>query len=81
MGEEYVSRKKDVKDPSVTDWDRPLKLSRPCNCGCDARGGTKGVGYISGGSGNAFFSIWIENEATYQALATLLKKHGIPTDK
>ena len=40
-------------------------VNRPCSCGCDARDGVHGVGYLSGSdpSGNGF-RLWIENEAT-----------------
>lgn len=27
---------------------RPLMACRPCECGCDTRDGSKGVGYLTG---------------------------------
>ena len=51
------------------DKNRPLRLYRPCSCGCDFRDGEKGVGYISGSNSNgAGMTIWIKTEAIYQAL-------------
>ena len=51
------------------DINRPLELCRPCPCGCDARGGVKGVGYITGGDKkDGGFSLWIENENVYQSI-------------
>ncbi len=54
---------------------RPLRLSRPCPCGCDAREGVKGVGCLSGSDGaGKGVTIWIEDEAVYRQLEQLL--HG-----
>lgn len=60
-----------------TEDDRPLSLCRPCNCGCDFRGGKKGVGYITGGNTKGFFTIWIQNEETYQAVTEVFKAMGL----
>ncbi len=51
---------------------RPLRLSRPCSCGCDGREGAKGVGYLSGSdaAGNGV-TIWIEDETVYRQLERL----------
>jgi hypothetical protein len=53
--------------------DRILQVRRPCPCGCDDRGGRRGVGYLTGsdaeGSG---FTVWIESEEVYRTLEKLL---------
>lgn len=52
---------------------RPLTASRPCSCGCDTRQGRLGVGYLTGSdSAGHGFTIWIESEAVYTALANAL---------
>lgn len=54
---------------------RPLSLYRPCACGCDERGGYKGVGYLTGsdkkGKG---FTLWIEDEPVFQAVKAALDR-------
>jgi hypothetical protein len=52
-------------------------VNRPCSCGCDARLGIHGVGYLSGSdpAGNGF-TLWIEDEAMYQPLAAMLGDRG-----
>ena len=55
----------------------PLQLKRPCDCGCDSRAGNKGVGYIQGGIGVHFVSLWIQHEETYQVLEALFWAHGL----
>ena len=47
-----------------------LMVNRPCSCGCDARDGVHGVGYLSGSdaAGNGF-TLWIKDAATYRRLA------------
>ena len=53
---------------------RPLRLSRPCSCGCDTREGIKGVGYLSGSDADGKgVTIWIEDEAVYRQLERLLQ--------
>jgi len=48
---------------------RKVNAYRSCSCGCDDRGGRKGVGYISGSDDQGYgFTIWIRNESTFQAL-------------
>ena len=49
---------------------RPLQLCRPCICGCDRRAGNQGVGYLTGDG----FTIWIETEEVYQALANHVER-------
>jgi len=51
---------------------RELMVSRPCSCGCDARLGIPGVGYLTGSdaAGNGF-TLWISDEAMYQRLAAM----------
>ena len=58
---------------------RELMVYRPCSCGCDARLGVHGVGYLSGSDpdGNGF-TLWIEDEAMYQRLAAMLRDRGEP---
>lgn len=48
---------------------RELRLSRPCECGCDIRDGDWGVGYISGSdeSGNGF-TVWIDDDVVFSRL-------------
>jgi hypothetical protein len=43
------------------------------SCGCDTRGGVRGVGYLSGSdcAGNGF-TLWIADEAPYQWLDAML---------
>lgn len=45
-----------------------LTLRRSCECGCDSRGGDKGVGYLIGGG----VTIWIEDDRTYHKLEAAL---------
>ena len=54
-------------------------VNRPCSCGCDARDGVRGVGYLSGSdaAGNGF-TLWINDEATYRRLAAMLGDCGDP---
>ncbi|KKL82617.1 hypothetical protein LCGC14_1982990 [marine sediment metagenome] len=49
---------------------RPLTLARPCSCGCDQRGGEKGVGYLTASDkdGNGF-TLWLEDEDVFQTIA------------
>lgn len=48
---------------------RPLRLYRPCSCGCDERNGEKGVGYLSGSNARGEgFTVWIEDEEVFQRL-------------
>lgn len=46
---------------------RAFRVQRPCSCGCDLRGGSKGVGYItwSDPDGNGV-TVWIKDERTFQ---------------
>lgn len=54
---------------------RPLQICRPCPCGCDLRGGNKGVGYLTGSNDQGEgFTIWIQDEAVYQAIKPLVKE-------
>lgn len=62
------------------DHDRPLQLKRPCSCGCDARGGLPGVGYITGGGGGAFFTVWIQEAKVYEAMREVLRAQGIQAE-
>jgi hypothetical protein len=62
------------------DLKRPLSLRRPCRCGCDSRGGEKGVGYVTGGSGKHFVSVWLEHEDVYQALQAIFWAHNLPAE-
>lgn len=57
---------------------RPLELYRPCSCGCDQRGGYKGVGYLSGSDerGNGF-TIWIQDEEVFRTFRRLLSRRLI----
>lgn len=62
-------------------WDgeqnRPLAANRPCECGCDARGGLKGVGYLTGSNEKGEgFTIWIQNESVFQRLSDLVEAEG-----
>lgn len=54
---------------------RALTVQRPCSCGCDVRGGKKGVGYLTGSDkdGNGL-SIWIKSEKIFMLLHRLLKE-------
>lgn len=55
------------------DENRPLQLVRPCSCGCDARGGLPGVGYLTGSTKDGKgVSIWIEDEAVYRRLRAMI---------
>ena len=76
FGSEYVRiGQVPVRFREMVDVDRPLRLSRSCECGCD---GKKGVGYLSGGTGDAFFTVWVHHEETFQAIRKVFTKHGIP---
>lgn len=40
---------------------RPLQFARPCSCGCDAREGKHGAGYITGSDAEGFgFTLWVK---------------------
>jgi len=53
---------------------RPLGLHRPCPCGCDSRGGSKGVGYLTGSTDEGDgFTIWIQDENVYQVVRDVLE--------
>jgi hypothetical protein len=56
---------------------RPLQLMRPCACGCTARDGIKGVGYIAGGTGKEYVAVWIEHEEVYKVLQGLFWAHHL----
>jgi hypothetical protein len=45
---------------------RELRVCRPCTCGCDARGGLHGVGYLTGSdpAGNGFTSGFVTRRRT-----------------
>ena len=74
---QFASIEKLNKANKVMDWGRPLGLSRPCSCGCSG----KGPGYISGGDKKgAFFSIKMESEEMYQAVARVFRAHGLKAD-
>jgi hypothetical protein len=61
---------------------RPLQICRPCSCGCDMRGRTTGVGYITGATDeNKGFTIWIEEEETFLRLKEAFEAHIIPPDE
>ena len=52
-------------------------INRPCSCGCDARDGVRGVGYLSGSdAGGNGFTLWIKDEAMYRRLAAMLRERG-----
>jgi hypothetical protein len=81
MSEQFASFNKDTSNPCL-DHDRPLRLTRPCKCGCDTREAGKGVGYISGADGKgAFFSIWIQDPKVYEAVRRVFRKHGLSAQK
>jgi len=64
------------------DKGRALSLCRPCPCGCDERDGYHGVGYITGSdSDGTGFSLWIEEEAVYQAVRTVFLDNGLDTER
>lgn len=58
---------------SHLDGNRPLRLSRPCPCGCGSRDGfDEGVGNLSGSNEEARgFTIFIHDEPTYQHLYSI----------
>ena len=52
-----------------------MKLKRPCECGCDFRDGTHGVGYLIGSDGSGSgFTIWVETEEVYQMVYVVLQQ-------
>lgn len=53
---------------SADDEPRRMTIHRPCECGCDFRGGVRGVGYLMGDGA----TIWIKSEAVYQAMELAL---------
>ncbi len=55
------------------DENRPLKLYRPCPCGCAERLGDAMAGYISGSDedGNGV-TVKIRDEETFEALSRLM---------
>lgn len=45
---------------------RPLRLNRPCECGCDQRDGYKGVGYLTCSDENGDgLTVWILTEQAF----------------
>lgn len=59
-----------------TDKERPVRVQRPCPCGCDLRDGPladgRAVGYVTGSDpqGNGF-TIYLPDEATYAMFAAI----------
>ena len=51
---------------------RPFQLFRPCECGCDFKGGVKGVGYLNGVQDGTGVTVWIETEEVYQGLKVFI---------
>jgi len=52
-----------------------IVLQRPCECGCDRRGGDYGVGYLLGTDGNGNgFTVWIEDEKVYKLMQNVLSR-------
>ena len=66
---------------NVIDTFRHVKLVRPCKCGCDERGGTMGVGYITGATIDAGFTVWIKEERTYLAIQAVFRNQGLHADE
>lgn len=57
----------------VGERERPLRLYRPCSCGCDYRDGNKGIGYLSGSNQEGVgFTIWIESEEVFGILQKVM---------
>ena len=59
--------------PTQSTWtgdrNRPLSLWRPCDCGCDSRGGLKGVGYLTGSNKRGHgFTVWITDESVFKRI-------------
>lgn len=79
-GTEFVATKEGGATDGLMDWQRRLSLRRPCQCGCDRRELKHGVGYITGGSGAAVVSVWIEHEDVYKALQGIFWAHGLKAD-
>ena len=61
---------------------RPLSMCRPCKCGCDRRGGNKGVGYLTGSDAKGRgFTVWIESEAVFKRIAAMMPNKQLETKK
>jgi len=57
------------------DQTRKIKVCRPCSCGCDARGGLKGVGYLLANTGNGEgATIWIKDEKVFKVIESLINR-------
>lgn len=52
---------------------RPIKVYRPCDCATCKRDNKNQIGFLSGSDGNGVgFTIWLESEEVFQAVATVL---------
>mgnify|MGYP001571230126 CR=1 FL=1 len=57
---------------------RPLRLMRPCPCGCDARDGVIGAGYLTASSKDGHgFSLWIKSEKVFHLLQKALRQEEV----
>ena len=61
---ELFTDQRDEPSPGLV-WERDIQMQRPCPCGCDERGGPKGVGYLTGGREGAYVTVWAPDEESY----------------
>lgn len=57
----------------IGEQNRPLRMSRPCECGCGSRDGfDEGVGNLSGSDANGVgMTVFVYSESTYQHLSKI----------
>ncbi len=55
--------------------DLKMELCRPCECGCDKRDGSSGVGYLlfSDGEGKGA-TVWIESEEVFEEISKTIER-------
>lgn len=57
--------------------DREPRVCRPCDCGCDERGGYKGVGYLTASNEDGEgFTLWLDTEEQFRALREVVGESG-----
>lgn len=70
----YWKHSKEEVESGVVRSNPAITLSRPCDCGCDDRDGSPGVGYliITSGDGEGI-TIHFENERDYRVVYNALE--------
>lgn len=60
------------------DEGRGIKACDSCPCGCDNRGGFKGLGYITGSTPEGKgFSLWIKDPLLWERIREVFQAHDL----